>query len=345
MTSNAFATTGSDTTRRLWLRVGAGMVATLVLAGATFWVGPRNEFGPNMPTQRPLPPDNIAALEDWIKASEAAYPDIRPGNAKGIVWHASNHQRTAWSVVYLHGFTASRLETAPVTDQVAQALGANAFHTRLTGHGRTGAAMGEATVQDWIADTVEAVHIGKTLGERVLVISCSSGATLATWLALTAEGNNVAAHVFISPNFGPKDKRSEIINSPWGRPLVLAFEGKNRGWTPETAAEANAWTFNYPTRALFPMMALVKSVRESDLSLFQTPVLVLYSENDGTVDPVETQAAFTRIGSPMKTIENVSYSHSKGQHVLAGDLKDPKAVAPMVAAIVQWTQSLPNPTQ
>jgi esterase/lipase len=314
----------------------------LVLAGATFLAGPRNEFGATMPNPRPLPPDNILALDDWLKGSEAAYPDIKPGNAKGIAWNSSAKQRTPWAVVYLHGFSASRLETAPVTDLVAKTLGANAFHTRLTGHGRGGAAMGEATVQDWMADAIEAVRIGQTLGERVLVISCSTGSTLATWLALTPEGSQVAAHVFISPNFGPKDKRSELINGHWGQKIALALQGETRGWTPETPLEANAWTSRYPTRALFPMMAMVKSVRESDLSVFQTPLLVLYSESDETVDPIETQAAFTRIGAPLKSIEAVNYSKSKGQHVLAGAIKDPAAVAPMVESIVQWTLSLPN---
>jgi esterase/lipase len=307
-----------------------------------FLAGPRNELGPLSPTPRARPPDNVAGLDEWLSNSESAYPDIRAGNAKGIVWHSAIKERTPWAVVYLHGFSASRLETAPVSDLVAKALGANAFYTRLSGHGRGAAAMGEATVQDWMADAIEAVRIGKLLGERVLVISCSSGATLATWLASTPEGNEVTAHVFISPNFGPKDKRSELINGHWGQKLALAVEGENQGWTPANALEENAWTTHYPTRALFPMMALVKSVRDSDLSLFQTPVLVLYSDTDQVVDPAETQAAFARIGAPRKAIEAVTYSTSQGQHVLAGALRSPEAVAPMVSSIVNWVTSLPQ---
>lgn len=341
MTANTPTPKRPDTPRRLWLRIVLSALVALVLAVGLFQSGPRNEFGSAMPTQRALPPDNIAALDHWIASSEAVYPDIKPGNAKGIVWAGANHQRTAWSVVYLHGFSASRLETAPLAEQVGQALGAHVFYTRLSGHGRAGAAMGQASVQDWMADTVEAVRIGATLGERVLVIGCSTGATLATWLALSPEGGKVAAYAFISPNFGPKDKRSEIINGPWGKRIALALEGENRGWTPDSPREANAWTSSYPTRALFPMMALVKNVRESDLSLFQTPVLMLYSERDETVDPLETQAAFVRVGASHKVLEAVNYSKSKGQHVLAGDIKDPAAVAPMVESIVSWAKTLP----
>jgi esterase/lipase len=319
------------------------LLLVLVLGIAAYFLGPRNDFGPFMPSPRPLPPQDISAVADWIKTSEDAFADIKPGNAKGIVWATTPGTRTRWAVVYIHGFSASRLETAPLAETVASQLGANLFYTRLTGHGRAdGNAMGEATVPDWMADTLEAVRIGQTLGERVLVISCSTGATLATWLGTSADAGRVAAHVFVSPNFGPKDKRSEIVNMPWGQKIALWVEGPTRSWVPVSAQEANAWTPSYPTKSIFPMMALVKNVRQSDLSLFQTPVLVLFSERDETVDVAETQAAFTRLGSARKSMEPVTYSKSQGQHVLAGAIKDPAAVAPMAETMVQWVKSLPR---
>jgi alpha-beta hydrolase superfamily lysophospholipase len=328
---------------RSWLLPGLLVLVVLLLAAADYWMGPRNDTGPFMPSARPLPPQDISALAGWLKSSESAYPDIKPGNAKGIVWAGDAGARTRWSVVYIHGFSASRLETAPLAEVVASQLGANLFYTRLSGHGRAdAAAMGAASVQDWMADTLEAVQIGQTLGERVLVISCSTGATLATWLGTSSDASRVAAHIFVSPNFGPKDKRSEIVNMPWGQKIALWVQGPTRSSTPASAQEANAWTSSYPTRAIFPMMALVKNVRDSDLSLFQTPVLVMYSERDGTVDPAETQAAFTRLGSTRKSIETVTYSKSTGQHVLAGAIMDPAAVAPMAETMVQWVKSLPR---
>lgn len=296
-----------------------------------------------MQTDRPLPPQDIAALSAWLAHSEAAIPDIKPGNAKGIVWAAAAGQRTPWAVVYLHGFSASRLETAPLADTVATELGANLFYTRLSGHGRSDpAAMGEAHLQDWMADTLEAVRIGQTLGERVLVISCSMGSTLATWLGTSEEASRVSAHVFLSPNFGPQDRRADLVNLPFGKQIALWLQGPIHGAAPDNAAAAQAWTSGYPTQAIFPMMALVKSVRESDLSLFQAPVLVLYSQRDETVDPAETRAAFTRLGSTRKSIEAVDYSQSRGQHVLAGAIKDPAATRPMADTIVEWVKALPK---
>lgn len=317
------------------------VVIALAVVGSMVAAGPRNSFGPETPTPREAPENRVEALDDWLARSEARFSDIRAGLGKAIVWQSAAHQRTPWAVVYLHGFSASRAETAPLADRVAQQLGANLFYTRLAGHGRTGAAMGEASVQDWLADTLEAVRIGQTLGERVLIVGVSTGATLATWQALQAQTDATTAYVFVSPNFGPRDKRSEIINGPWGQQIALALEGDTRGWTPADPREAQAWTTRYPTRALFPMMALVKHVRDSDLAQFRAPVLMLYSLSDKTVDPAETQAAFARIGSAHKALQLVDYSESQGQHVLAGDIRAPKATEPMANAVVSWLRGLP----
>lgn len=150
------------------------------------------------------------------------------------------------------------METAPVADEVAKALGANLFYTRLSGHGLPGDAMGRATAQDWLADTLEAVRIGEALGEKVLVISCSTGATLSTWLGTGSEASKVSAHVFISPNFGLKNKLSELVNGHWGHQIAFAVSGDTISYKPSDPRDAQAWTTSYPTQAIFPMLALVK---------------------------------------------------------------------------------------
>lgn len=302
--------------------------------------GPRNEFGPLQPAGRAQPPTEAAQIENWLQASEAAVPGIRSGNAKGVVWAGEPGRRTPWAVVYLHGFSASRLETAPLAEIVGRGLGANVYYTRLTGHGLPAQAMAQARPQDWLADGVEALRIGRALGDRVLVISCSTGSTIATWLATSEFGADVAAHVFVSPNFGPRDKRSEIINGPWGRQIAIAIEGGQHGKPSSDPREANAWTSPYPTQAIFPMMALVKQVRERDLSQFAAPLLVYYSERDETVDVAEIKSAFARIGSQRKTLSPVGYSQSPGQHVLVGDIRDPAAVGPMAEGMVRWVRGL-----
>jgi hypothetical protein len=132
-----------------WVAAGA------FLALALLWRrGPRNEWAGDQPTPRPPPPTDASWLDDWLACAESAVPHLRPGTAKRVVWHGAAGQRTPWSVVHLHGFSASRLETAPLAEQVAARLGANLFETRLSGHGQDAPALGQATSQDWLADTL-----------------------------------------------------------------------------------------------------------------------------------------------------------------------------------------------
>ena len=63
-------------------------------------------------------------------------------------------------------------------DIVAGAVDANLFYTRLQGHGRSGKAMGEATVEGWINDLAEAEAIGRRIGERMVLVGTSTGGTL-----------------------------------------------------------------------------------------------------------------------------------------------------------------------
>jgi len=163
--------------------IGIGVALWLAML-VLDWVGPTEPAVLRAPAPD-LPP--LAELDGWLAAREAAVPDLRPDAARRIVWADAAGARTDWAVVYLHGFSASGEEIRPVPDAVAAALGANLFFARLSGHGRDGAAMAEASVADWMADTAEALAIGRALGERVLVIGTSTGAALATAAAHDAE--------------------------------------------------------------------------------------------------------------------------------------------------------------
>jgi len=322
-------------------RLGIGVAVTIAAAAVIFAAGPRNQFGPDQPTAREAPPDSTALLDDWLKKQESAYKDIKPDAEKGIVWHSERKEKTPWAVVNIHGFSASRQESAPVPDLIAKALSANRYEARLTGHGRSGAAMAEPSVQDWLADVVEAARIGHTIGERVVLIGTSTGATLGTWLATRPEGSVVDAYVFVSPNYAPRNPSAKVTNWPWGKQIALASIGETRRWEPSNPRVPGVWSNSYPTRAVFPMMALVKHVGDMDLSAFKAPVLMLYSEQDKVINTEEVRKAFGRVGGTKKDIEVVTYSDDGNQHNLASDILAPKAVPQLSDTIIKWVKSLP----
>ena len=149
------------------------VVATL---GALFALGPTPTTNVKATTFN-LSGD-LSKLEDAVAKTEAAHRDITPGAEKTFVWHNDKQEKTPLSIVYLHGFSATRQELAPVAQRVGEQLGANVFLTRLVGHGRSSEAMREVTLQRLIDDAREALHIGNQIGERTLLIGTSTGATL-----------------------------------------------------------------------------------------------------------------------------------------------------------------------
>ncbi|MEE4361728.1 MAG: alpha/beta fold hydrolase, partial [Pseudomonadales bacterium] len=143
-------------------------------------------------------PEQLEALDAWLAAREARHDDLREETDERIVWAAGERRRTPLSIVYLHGFSASRRETAPLCDRMAEALGANLFYARLAGHGRSPEAMGEATVADWLDDAQRAWSLGTRLGQRVAFVGTSTGGTLATLFASRCADPRLAALMLIA---------------------------------------------------------------------------------------------------------------------------------------------------
>lgn len=279
-------------------------------------------------------------LDAYLARSEAQFDDIVPGTEKTIIWAGEPGQKTALSIIYLHGFSASRQEVAPLSDNLAAELGANLFYTRFTGHGRPGSAMGEASVNDWLRDSQEALEIGRRLGQQVIVIGVSTGATAATWLTTRPESADVLAFVLISPNYGPKDSSAEGLLLPWGGQLANITIGPERSWEPINEAEAKCWTHSYPTKAMLPMMGLVKLVRDSDLEAVARPIQVIYSPNDQVIDPLKAEAIYGRFGSAVKKIIAVDQVGDPGNHILAGDLRSPDETAVIQKMILSFIAPL-----
>ena len=174
-------------------------------------------------------------VEGWLAASEARFPDIRPGTEKHILWARGPGRRTDRVLVYFHGFSASRPELSPVMERLSADMEATVFFTRRAGHGRPGAAMGEARAGDWLRDAREALAVARRLGNRIILVGTSTGGTLATWLADDAGPEALEAVVLISPNFGPVDRSSNILRWPLGLEIATLVVGHQL--SPESGAD------------------------------------------------------------------------------------------------------------
>ena len=300
--------------------------------------------GPRVATDTTVSFDPARIGDDpaaYLAASEARFADIRPGLEKEIVWVSPDRRRTPLSIVYIHGFSASKGEVRPLPDRVAAALGANLFYTRLAGHGRDGPAMAEASVNAWVNDAAEAFAIGRAIGERAVVIATSTGGSLAAWAATQpALSQDVAAMVLISPNFGVQAAGAGLLTGPWGGQIARLVVGPERGFEPANDLQAELWTTRYPTSATLPMAATVKLAAGAPLERATIPALFIISDGDKVVRPDAARHAAGRWGAAHKLI-TVDDAGDPSSHVLAGDAMSPATTERLSQEILQWIESLP----
>ncbi len=283
-------------------------------------------------------PDDIDA---YLASQEARFSDLIPHAEKIIRWaDSAQKQQTPLAVVYLHGFSACRQETAPLSDLVAGEFGANLFYTRLTGHGQHASALGKATAADWLDDAIEALNIGQRIGKKILIIATSTGATLATWLAANNHADEVLAYILISPNFMPAKFAARLLTMPFARFFVPLLFGKTWKWTPVNQLHSQYWTQDYPMVANIAMMQLVRLARRANVENIHTPALFFLSPNDKIVRPAATEKVFARFGSRTKQKIYITNSQDPREHVLAGDIFSPNTTQDIAKKIISFIKQL-----
>lgn len=317
------------------------VLLALGLGAAGLWA-----FGPYEPAELTARFDPAAFdgdPEGWFAAREARFADLTPGVEKRVVRAGAAGEKTALSVVYLHGFSATSEEIRPVPDRVAAGLGANLVFTRLTGHGRPGAALAQATVADWMTDTAEALEAGRATGDRVLVITTSTGGTLAAAAAQDAGLlRDVVGIVFVSPNFGLNSPLAPLLTWPAARHWLPLIAGEVRAWEPLNDAQARYWTTEYPSVAVLPMAAMVRAVRRLDHGAARVPALFIFARDDRVVRADRTEAVAAAWGGPVTVLRvTPGPGDDPAAHVIAGDIVSPGLTDAVTAAITDWARGLP----
>jgi alpha-beta hydrolase superfamily lysophospholipase len=309
----------------------AAIVFALWLATVAALSGPLFPFTPQ---PSGLAVARAADLDLYLRRREAQHPDVRPDLAKTILWNdRATRAATALSLVYIHGFSASRKDITPVVETLASRLHANAFFTRLAAHGSTGAAeFATVRAQDWLDDAREALAIGRRIGDRVVLIGTSTGALLATMAALE-DDSRVPALVLLSPNFGIRDWRAKFIAGPLGPLLARIIIGSEYSFRPDSPGHAEFWTSRYPSQAIVALMDLVNYGRALHLDHLKVPTLIIYTGKDTVVDPRAIEERFDEIATPPKRLVDLPEA---SRHELTGDALAPETVQPVVRQIMTF---------
>ncbi len=278
-------------------------------------------------------------LDAWLAEQESNPPfPLIPGTEKRIRWQVPG-EKTNIAIVYLHGFSATRQEIAPTIDIVADALGANLFETRLKGHGREDGALVDVRAEDWLVDGLEALEIGSRIGDRVVLVGTSTGATLAAALVDHPSMANVTELVLISPNFGIRDPKSEVLLLPGGPLAAELMLGRMRSFETHNDAHARYWSSTYPTRAIVEAMRLLRHARSKLPLTLDARLLTILSPDDKVISAEAALGVHDEARVPQKTLVEMFKNDDPNDHVLAGDILSPSTTESVASMIVDFVRA------
>ncbi len=266
---------------------------------------------------------DLHKLEDSIKIAESLEL-LKPDNEARIIW-AQDYTPSPYSMVYLHGNAASQEEGDPIHEALAHRYGCNLFLARLSDHGLLGDnPLKEIEAGAWMQSALDALMVGHRLGEKVILVSCSTGSTLALYLAATYP-DLVDGHIMLSPNVDVFDPRSTLLAKPFGLQIARQIMGSEYyGWKAPGPARSY-WYTSYRIEGLCTLKSMInETMTEETFSAVKDPVLMLYyykdDENqDSVVSVKRMKEMYAQLGTPADQKQEMALTDAN-THIIASDM-------------------------
>jgi esterase/lipase len=267
---------------------------------------------------------SINALDSFITAMEAPYK-IKANNQAKIIWADSSKTQTDYAIVYLHGFSASQMEGNPVHQNIAKQFNCNLYLARLAEHGiDTSEELLNLTAENYWESAKLAYAIGKQIGKKVILMSTSTGGTLA--LQLAANYPEIAGLILYSPNIEIFEPSARLLNNPWGLQIGRTILKSNYVDIPYTdSAYPKYWNTHYRIEALVALQNLMEATMlESTFKKIQQPTLALYyykdeAHQDNVVKVSAIQKMMQQIATPSNMKMEMAMPNT-GNHVIASPI-------------------------
>lgn len=272
----------------------------------------------------PVVPENVDDFVSHLEAGER----VKPENEAKILWaNDSSHISTEYVLLYLHGFSASRREGAPVNVDFPKRYGCNAYLARLASHGlETDSPLIDMTPFRLYESAKLALAIAGRLGKKVIVMGTSTGGTLALKLAADFP-EKVYGLILYSPNIRIKNSASFLLSKPWGLQIArINFGGNTRVSDDDPAGEiCKYWYCRYRAEGAVYLQQLIDRTMNDDVfKSVQCPLFLGYyykdeQNQDQTVDVKWELKMFSSISTPAANKRSIAFPEA-GAHVIACDL-------------------------
>jgi len=271
-------------------------------------------------------------MDEYVATQEAHY-NFRSGNQAQIVWADSSNKKTPYSLVYLHGFSASQMEGNPVHRALAKRYGMNLYLPRLSEHGLKGERpLEDLTASDFVESAKEALQVGQEIGDDVIVIGTSTGATLAIYLA-AFNPDLIDGLIFYAPNIDVADSRSFLLTYPWGKELAEFLEGDELSQGMSGPEFDKYWYPTYRTSSVVELLSLIEhTMTEEIFHQVQQPTFISYyyedEENkDKIISTDAIQTFYKELGTPNHQ-KILNTSPESGNHVIISDITSKDILTP-----------------
>lgn len=305
-----------------FLKIFAALFILLVMA---YLLGPKPPK-PHLSDSLPVVSQTLSTIESFIVQREAAQP-VRPDNQARIIWADSLKSQTDYCLLYLHGFSASYFEGYPTNQEFAKRYGMNAYFPRLASHGLiTDDALIDMTPERLWDDAREALVMAHILGKKVIIMSTSTGGTLALQLAADFP-EMVDGLILYSPNVRINNGAAFLLSKPWGLQIARSvYKSKYRVTNEDfESKDCQYWYCKYRLEAVVFLQQLVEAtMKDKVFERVKAPVLLGYYYKDETnqdqvvrVDALLSM--FEKLGTPADKKVKEAFPEA-GEHVIACEL-------------------------
>src|SRR6056297_1923588 len=302
------------------------LLILVVVVIAAYLLGPKPpkpELNKNLPSL----PTSVSRLESFVE-EKSENVAVKADNESRIIWaNDSVKERTDYALLYLHGFSASWYEGYPANVEFANYFGMNAYFPRLASHGlETEDPLIDMTPDRLWESAKESLMLARRLGKKVIIMSTSTGGTLALKLAADFP-EYVDGLILYSPNIRINNNTAFLLSKPWGLQIARSvYDSKYRVTNEDsTSQDCQYWNCKYRLEAVVYLQQLVdETMKKETFQQVSAPVFLgYYYQDDNNQDEVvkvsAMQKMFKQLGTPDDLKEKAAFPNA-GDHVIGCEL-------------------------
>jgi len=308
--------------KRVFRFLGILVVALFTI----YFIGPK-PARPLLNNDLPVVSSDIKMAESYVLKNDSGLT-LKPDNQSRIIWaNDSVKEKTPYVLLYLHGFSASWYEGYPANVDFARYFGMNAYFPRLASHGIvTDEPLIDMTPDRLWESAKQALMVAQSMGEKVIVMSTSTGGTLG--LKLAAEfPEMIDGLILYSPNIRINNGAAFMLPKPWGLQIGRKVNGGLYRITNNDfeSKECQYWNCKYRMESLVYLQQLViLTMNKQTYTRVKTPVFMAYyykdeTHQDNTVRVDALLEMFDQLGTTESKRVKMAFPEA-GNHVIGCEL-------------------------